>query len=99
LPFTAGAGVGVVPASIDPVIEKNVAARAQANLMTRERGDFREMIFAFMGWGLSLSAQTRSFSRGFNGRYRRPRSAGIDHNPWLAPCRFLEQVAFRQGRQ
>jgi hypothetical protein len=36
------------------VIEKNVTARAQANLMTKKAGEFREVIFAFMGWGLSL---------------------------------------------
>jgi len=59
LPFPTGPGVGVVPASTDPVIEENVAARAQANLMTRDPGEFREVIFAFMGWGLSLSVRTR----------------------------------------
>ena len=45
-----GVGVGVVPASIDPGIEKNVAARAQANLTTSEGAEFREAIFAFMEW-------------------------------------------------
>jgi hypothetical protein len=35
-------GVGVVPASVDPVIQKHVAASAQANLMKGETLEFRE---------------------------------------------------------
>jgi hypothetical protein len=44
------AGVGVGPASVDPAIEKNMTVRVQPNLMTNEAGEFREAIFAFMGW-------------------------------------------------
>jgi metallophosphoesterase superfamily enzyme len=61
LPFPAGVGVGVVPASTDPVIGENVTARAQANLMTRETGEFREVIIAYMGTGLSLPHEHTHF--------------------------------------
>lgn len=54
LPLITGAGVGVVPAFIDPAIVNNVAATVLAKVMIKEPLEFRKVSFAFMGWSLPL---------------------------------------------